>query len=92
MEKVLPPSHRVGESVSDEGHNPGYVQLSGSTPRITMAEQGLTVEFFLSFTDYFESPILAPPSWFGRLYSVLSIYDSLTGKPVIAVALVSLAG
>ena len=47
---------------------------------------------FFSFTDYFESPILAPPSWFGGLYSVLSIYDSLTGKPVIAVALVSLAG
>ena len=48
MEKVLPPSRKVGESVSDEGPNPRLCSLSGSTPRITMAEQGLTVEVILS--------------------------------------------
>ena len=92
MEKVLPPSRRVGEPVSDEGDNPRLCSLSGSSPRITMAEQGLTVEFFLSLTTLNLLSLLLLHPGFGGLYSVLSIYDSLTGKPVIAVALVSLAG
>ena len=33
MEKVLPPSRRVGESVSDEGHNPRLC----STQRVNSA-------------------------------------------------------
>lgn len=37
--RCCPQARRVGDSVSDEGHNPRLCSL----PRIRMAEQGLTV-------------------------------------------------